>query len=210
MNRAQPENISLAEFLTWEQQQQDRYEWIDGTITRCAGGSFEHATIISNLNAAFHGATGSGPCFVQGSDRKLVPRDSRGNDLGSFYADLFVSCAPEDRRGDAAHFPTLVVEVLSSHVGAEFTRKKEAYLGSPLLMDYYIIDSTRRYVFRYAWPQRADRGRLMTAEYRRGPVPIPKLGLAVSFEQIYAGTSVPAILRPIRSDDDEETEIVLD
>jgi Uma2 family endonuclease len=41
MNQPRPENISLAEFLVWEQQQADRYEWIDGTIVRCAGGSDE-------------------------------------------------------------------------------------------------------------------------------------------------------------------------
>ena len=212
MNQPLPENISLADFLTWEQQQSDRYEWIDGSVVRCAGGTYEHATIISNLNALFHTVTSGTPCFVQGSDRKLVPRDTGGNDLGSFYADLFVSCAPEDRRDDAAHLPTLVVEVLSPHIGAEFTRKKEAYLASARLTDYLIVDSTRRYVFRYAWlslPTGARR--LVTAEYRRGPVTASLFGLAITFDQIYAGTNVPAILHPVRSDDEEEdSEVILD
>ena len=78
MNQPLPENISLADFLTWERAQSDRYEWIDGTVVRCAGGTDEHAAISSNLNAAFHAAVGSGPCFVRGSDRKLVPRDASG------------------------------------------------------------------------------------------------------------------------------------
>jgi Uma2 family endonuclease len=211
MNQPQPENISLADFLSWEQQQPDRYEWIDGAIVRCAGGSFEHATIISNLNAIFHAATRNGQCFVQGSDRKLVPRDVDGNDLGSFYADLFVSCAQDDRRGDAAHLPTLVIEVLSAHVGPEFTRKKEAYLGSARLTDYLIIDSTRRYVLRFAWSSASNGRHLVTAEYRHGPISVPTLGLTLTFDQIYAGTDVPAILHPIRSDDEEkDTEVLLD
>ena len=84
MNQPQPENITLEAFLAWEQQQADRYEWIDGTVLRCAGGSDEHAGIASNLNAAFHAAAGAGSCFVRGSDRKLVPRDAQGRDLGSF------------------------------------------------------------------------------------------------------------------------------
>ena len=175
---------------------------------RCAGGSYEHATIISNLNAHFHAS--SGPCFVQGSDRKLIPRDVDGNDLRSFYADLFVSRAHEDRRGDAAHFPTLVVEVLSAHIDAEFTRKKEAYLGSVQLTDYFIIDSTRRYVWRYAWALENGRRRLLTAEYRRGPIAVPTLDLTVTLDQIYAGTDVPAIPHPIRSDDEEDAEVTLD
>jgi Uma2 family endonuclease len=205
MNLPRPENISLEAFLAWEQLQADRYEWIDGTVIRCAGGSDEHAAIAANLIAAFHAAAGAGPCFVRGSDRKLVPRDAHGRDLGSFYADLFISCAPEDRRGGAAHFPTIVVEVLSQHGGSEFTRKREAYLRSARLTDYYIIDSTRRYVFRYSRPERAeDRGRIFTAEYHRGPVPVPALGLRIAFEQLYAGTLVPSILNPIGVDEEQE------
>jgi Uma2 family endonuclease len=210
MNQPQPENISLADFLSWEQSQADRYEWIDGVVVRCAGGSDEHAAIISNMNAAFHAAVGAGPCFVRGSDRKLVPRDAKGRDLGSFYADVFVSCEVADRRGAAAHFPTVVVEVLSEHVGSEFTRKKDAYLGSARLAEYYVVDSTRRYVMRFAWaPNRAERTRLVSAEYRRGPVPIPALGLMLTFDEIYAGTDVPAIIHPILPDD-QETQVGFD
>ncbi len=210
MNQPQPESITLAAFLAWEQQQTERYEWIDGTVVRCAGGSDEHAAIICNLNAAIHAAAGIGPCFVRGSDRKLVPRDAQGNDLGSFYADLFVSCAPEDRRGNAAHLPTIVFEVLSLHVGTEFTSKKEAYLRSARLSDYYIVDSTRRYVARYSWSSTGDdRARLMSAEYRHGPVPIPALGCLISFDQMFAGTNVRPIIYPIRSDD-RDVEVSLD
>lgn len=210
MNQPAPENISLADFLLWEQQQADRYEWIDGMIVHCAGGSDEHAAIISNLNAAFHAAVGTGPCFARGSDRKVVPRDAEGNDLGSFYADLFVSCAPEDRRGDGAHFPTIVIEVLSRRIGEEFTRKKRAYLASAKLVDYLIVDSTSRYTYRFSWKIENDRRRLITCEQRRGPLYVTALGLAISFDQIYAGTNVPAILHRIPVDDEDEAEIIVD
>jgi Uma2 family endonuclease len=211
MNRPKAEKISLANFLAWEQAQSERHEWIDGTVVPCAGVSFEHATISTNLNAIFRSAVNPGPCFVQPSDRQLVPRNSAGENLGSFYADLFVSCAPEDRTGRAAHFPKIVVEILSAHAGDEFTRKKDAYLGSAVLTEYIIVDSTRRYVVRYAWKEgRADRPRLVTAEYRRGPVPVPTLGLTISFDEIYDGTTVPAILHPISPDDIEDSAIVLD
>ena len=90
-------------------------------------------------------------------------------------------------------------------------REKDAYLGSARLTDYYVIDSTRRYVAHYFWPPDAEqRGRLFTAEYRRGPVPVPALGLALAFEQIYAGTSVPSIIHPIRPDGQEASPIRLD
>jgi len=176
MQQPRPGDISLSDFLAWEQRQNQRSEWIDGTIVRCGGGTDEHAAIISNLNAAFHQAAGTGPCFVRGSARKLVPRNAAGENLGSLYADLFVSCTAGDRLGDAAHFPTIVVEVLSPHVGMEFTRKKDANLGSAHPNEYYMVDSTRQYVFRYAWTKAGERRRLFTAEHRRGPFPSPYSG----------------------------------
>ncbi len=116
-----------------------------------------------------------------------------------------------DRTGRAAHFPKIVVEILSSHAGDEFTRKKEAYLGSAALAEYVIVDSTRRYVVRFAWKDDKDGGRrLVTAEYRRGPVAVPTLGSTISFDEIYYGTAVPPILHPISPDDTEDSEIVLD
>jgi len=205
MNQPLPERISLAEFLVWEQQQQTRHEWVDGEVVPCLGVSFEHGAIATNLIVAFETDVASGPCFVQLSDRQLVPRDDRHRDLGSFYADVFISCAEEDRTGGAAHFPKVVVEILSPHVGDEFTRKKSAYLGSRDLLDYLIVDSTRRSVLRYSWKATAAGRRLVTAEYQRGPVIIPALGLSLSFEQIYAKTSVPAIMHPVVNDESEMT-----
>ena len=85
-------------------------------------------------------------------------------------------------------------------------------MRSARLTDYYIVDSTRRYVFRYSRAvENEDRGRIFTAEYHRGPVPVPAFGLTLSFERIYAGTQVPSILYPIRVDggvdDERETEL---
>jgi Uma2 family endonuclease len=210
VNSPKPEKISLAEFLAWEQKQDERFEWIDGVVIHCAGGSDEHAAIISNINAAFHGAAGTGPCFVRGSDRKLVPKNAAGESLGSFYADTFVSCTASDRLGAAAHFPKIVVEVLSPHIGAEFTQKKDAYLASSELSDYYIVDSTRQCVFRYSWAMEDGQRKLFVAEFRRGPVPIHQLALSLAFDQIYAGTNVPMILQPVRADDGRGLRITLD
>ena len=211
MNQPQPENISLEAFLAWEQLQADRYEWIDGTVIRCAGGSDEHAAIAANLIAAFHAAAGAGPCFVRGSDRKLVPRDAHGRDLGSFYADLFISCAPEDRRGGAAHVPTIVVEILSqarrfriyAQKGSLFALRSfngllHHRLYAPLRVSLFALGTAGKIA-----------GASSRREYHRGPVPVPALGLRIAFEQLYAGTLVPAILYPIGVDEEQE-EIKLD
>lgn len=212
MHEPLPPKISLADFLVWEQQQAQRHEWIDGTIVPCAGVTSDHSVITSNLNALFHAAVADTPCFVQTESRQLVPRNKSNRDLGSFYADVFVSCAPEDRAGSAAHFPTVIVEVLSEHVGEEFTRKKRAYLWSAQLADYIIIDSRNQYTYRFSWKtDTASKGRrLITCEQLRGPLAVPSLGLIIPFEQIYAKTGVPRILHSIDDVNENEMDVILD
>jgi len=192
--------ISLAEFLEWEERQADRYEWDDGEITRCEGGSDDHAAIILNLAVLLDAALPDGPCFVRtGSERKLVPRDRHGNDLGSYYSDVFVSCAEEDRTGTVVHFPTLVIEVLSQSVGLEFTRKQQAYLASRDIKEYLIIDSTERFVHHRYW---TSDGHIAKAEYTRGPFALRSLDLTLSFEQIYRKTNVKTMLRAVYPGDE--------
>ncbi len=208
MDKPQPDHISLTDFLTWEQQQTERHEWIDGSIVLFAGVSYEHSMISQNLGTLFDAAVGDGPCTVHRSDRQLVPRDNLNNDLGSFYADVFVSCGPEDRTGSSAHFPSVVVEVLSDHIGNEFTSKMRAYTQLAKIADYLIIESSTQFIHRYSWKTDTNgKRRLMVCQQRRGPVAVPFLGLTLSFEQIYAKTSVPVILHRVA--DEEETEIVI-
>ena len=199
MDQPFPEHISLSDFLAWEQTQQSRYEWVDGTVIQLGGVSDEHAAISANLTAIIRPALADGPCFVRGTDRKLVPKDAHGNCLGSFYSDLFVSCSPHDRKGPAAHFPILVIEILSDHGGGEFTKKRDAYMASARIKDYAIIDSTRQYAICYSWTQ--DR-RFAVREYYHGPLVLSSLDMAVAFSDIYAGTGVPFVLHPVHGDDE--------
>jgi Uma2 family endonuclease len=107
-----------------------------------------------------------------------------------------VSCSPGDRKGGAAHLPTLVIEILSEHENGEFTRKRDAYMGSAKIRDYVIVDSTRQYAIRYFWQQ----GEFLNSEYYRGPLPLESLGITLAFSDIYAGANVLFVLHPIRPD----------
>jgi Uma2 family endonuclease len=197
MDQPLPSAISLSEFLDWESRQAEHYEWVDGLVVPIAGVSDDHAAISANLTALIRPTLGAdGPCFLRGSDRKLVPHNDRGAALGSFYADLFVSCFPDDRKGNAAHFPTLVIEILSEHENAEFTKKRDAYMGSAKIHEYIIVDSTRQYAIRYEWRQ-SD---FLVSEYYRGPVPLNSLNIVLEFSDIYAGTTVPFVIHPIKAD----------
>jgi Uma2 family endonuclease len=201
MNQPFPERINLADFLTWESTQTDqtqRYEWADGTITPIGGVSDDHSAISLNLAALIRPAIAKGPCFIRGSDRKLIPKNAQGVALGSFYADLFVSCQAQDRKGPAAHYPTLVIEILSDHGGGEFTKKRDAYMLCAHIREYVIVDSTRQYAIRYFWNDR----HFSVQEYYRGPIQLSSVDLSLAFHDIYADTKVPFVLHPVHSDEE--------
>jgi Uma2 family endonuclease len=200
MDQPIPQTINLQDFLAWESQQEKRYEWIDGIVVPMAGVSDDHSAISTNLTAILRPhIPAAGPCFLRGSDRQLVPWDANRNPLGSFYADLFVSCSPDDRKGPAAHYPTLVIEILSEHSGGEFTKKRDAYMGSARIHEYLIIDSLRQYAIQYIWRER----QFLVREYYLGPIAFESLSLLIPFQEIYASTNVPFVLHPIHPDNEQ-------
>lgn len=118
---AHKHRMSFAEYLIWEADMADRWEFIDSEPFMMAGGSDVHNTIAGNAYMALRERLRGSPCSVFMSDVKL--RDD-ANEC-AFFPDVFVSCAASDRarRLDKAA-PTLIVEVLSPSTEA-FDRGKK-------------------------------------------------------------------------------------
>ena len=80
--------MSLDEFLAWEREQPERYEYAGGIVTMMTGGSAAHVTIAMNLAFALrHALRGTG-CRPFGSDTKVIANDS------ARYPDMSVICRP--------------------------------------------------------------------------------------------------------------------
>ena len=63
---------TVAEYLTYEQQQGERYEYRNGNIILMAGGSINHNRIAQNLSKYLDNALEDKPEFqVFGSDQKI-------------------------------------------------------------------------------------------------------------------------------------------
>ncbi len=83
--------MSLDEFLAWEREQPERYEYAGGVVTMMTGGSLDHSTIASNLWTALRMAFAAAAVGL--------PRRYEGNREYSIrYPDLSVTCASV--RGD--------------------------------------------------------------------------------------------------------------
>jgi Uma2 family endonuclease len=105
---------SFDDYLELEAMSPVKHEYLDGHVWAMAGGSPRHAAIAMNVGAELMAALGDRPCQVYGSDLRVRVK---ATGLAT-YPDLTVVCGaletdPEDRGGNTATNPTLLVEVLS-------------------------------------------------------------------------------------------------
>ena len=117
--------LTAEEFLTWEIEQTERWELVDGECFAMAGGTDIHNTVAGNLYVALRARLAGRRCSVFMSDMKLKIAD----DETVFYPDILVSCDEADRgRRQWKESPILIAEVLSPSTEAfDRGRKFAAY-----------------------------------------------------------------------------------
>ena len=150
---ATPDRIPMspADYLAWEEQQEQRYEYLDGMvyprndILGMAGGTLPHNDIALNLYTALRAPMRRRGCRVNVADVKVCI-SAEGRDNGAFfYPDLLVSCHPQDLSAlKFVQHPTVIVEVLSPATesydrGAKFAQ----YRRLDSLREYLLISSDR-------------------------------------------------------------------
>lgn len=117
------QKMSFADYLAWEAEMPERWEFIDAEPFMMAGGSDVHNTICLNAAFALRERLRGTPCAVFMSDVKL--RDDVNE--CAFFPDVMVTCAESDRaRRLDKGAPTLIVEVLSPSTEAYDRGKKFA------------------------------------------------------------------------------------
>jgi len=132
------------DYLAWEEQQQEKHEYINAEVFAMGGARREHVVVAGNMFAILKQHLRNTPCQAYIADMKL--RVEQAN--GFFYPDVMVSCNREDQRADQyLSHPVLVVEVLSDSTEA-FDRGKKfaAYRLLPSLKEYVLIDIKARRV----------------------------------------------------------------
>jgi len=141
MGKALPE-LSLADFLVWENQQPDKHEFYRGEVFAMVGGRRVHGRVVSNLNAALKMSLRGSPCQVFAEGMKVQPADD-----AILYPDVFVTCDAADLRTEQIfRAPKLVIEVLSPSTQAyDRSLKFALYRRLASLQEYALVDpDTRR------------------------------------------------------------------
>lgn len=139
MTAAVAQNVTFADYLAFEEQTELRYEFEDGRIFAMAGGTPEHAALVSAVHVAIARQLGSGcRAFVE----NLRVRTPSGK---ATYPDVLVVCGPLERDPadeNTITNPRMIVEILSEGTEAYDRGKKFAhYRSCPTFIEYVLIAS---------------------------------------------------------------------
>jgi Uma2 family endonuclease len=137
--------LSPEEYLTQEEQNLVKHEYINGEVCEMAGASSAHVTISLNIASLLKTHLRGGKCRVYISDMKL-----RIDSLNVFYyPDVIVTCSEDDRSLDYyKKSPQIIVEVLSPST--------ESFDRGDKFADYRQIESLQEYVLISQTKKRID------------------------------------------------------
>ena len=166
-----------------------KYEWIDGRVRTMSGGTFNHHQVGSNvvavLDAALRAARVPGRPKLRAGGSDLRTRVPGGP---YYYPDAIVKPVPPrieeppDEPQRTLLNPALLAEVLSRTTAAtDRGEKRREYLKIPSLEYYLIVQPNVRHVLRLA----RDGGRWRETAVRGGDLELPRLGVAVSLDDLY-------------------------
>lgn len=133
--------MTVAEFLTWDDGTDTRYELIDGVPVAMAPSRRVHGILQARLAALLDSALkGREPCAAVTEAGIAINADAQ-----DFYiADIAITCEADHRESSFASAPILIVEVLSATTDADVrTVKLPAYRRMPSVQEIVLLDSRR-------------------------------------------------------------------
>jgi len=172
-----------AEYLAFEEQSDEKHEFLDGEVIAMAGGTPEHSALAMALGAELRNALGDRPCRVFSSDLRI---HIQATGLTT-YPDVSVVCSNLERDAEDPHAiinPVLVVEVLSDSTEAYDRGEKAAhYRQIPSLREYVLVSQRHRRIEIY---RRNDSGRWELFEFESGAeCELASVGCRVRVDEVY-------------------------
>jgi len=135
--------LTAAEYLAWEREQETKHEFFHGEVFAMSGGSYRHNALGASISAALRSALRGRGCFVLTSDQRV----SLWNQQRYVYPDTTVVCGvAESQAGtnDVLVNPAILVEVLSTST-EPYDRglKWEGYQQIASLTDYLLVSQSK-------------------------------------------------------------------
>lgn len=172
---------TVDEFLAFEAEELERYEFVDGIVRMMTGGSAAHSAIKGNIFVELRSALRSGPCRVDVDDLKVV------TETAVMYPDVLVTCVPVAPEDDRVREPKVVVEVLSPTTERhDRIAKWPEYQRIGSLRHFVLIEHAERRVEVYS---RTETGwALVGIEPPEDAIALDAIGATLSLEAVYEGS----------------------
>jgi Uma2 family endonuclease len=187
MSEAAFKRMTLAEFLSWEDGTETRYELLEGSPVAMAPPAVAHGILALRLGARIDAALRSrSPCFGQ-SEAGIVRPDR--NDT-CYIADLAVTCTPPERGQQLVQDPLLIVEILSPGTALYDRQTKVSdYRRIPSVEEILLIDSASI----FAEVLRREGGRWITEiiRGRQATLSLASIGMTATMSDLYEGIDLP-------------------
>ena len=179
-------HITPEEYFTWEEQQLEKHELIDGQVYAMTGGSVNHSRIAIRFTTMVDTHLDASSCITGNSDLRV-------NIVGTnnyTYPDVSVTCDQRDKTTTQyITYPCLIVEVLSKTTEAyDRGGKFRMYQNNAVLKDYLLVSSTAMEIDLY---HKNDAGQWMIINYGEGDtIELKSINLSFPIEQVYRGLSL--------------------
>lgn len=178
MAKARSQPWSVEEFLAFEAEEPERYEFVGGVVRMMTGGSAAHSAIKGNVFAELRSALRGGPCRVDADDLKVV------TETAVMYPDVLVTCIPLAPDDDRVHEPTVVVEVISLTTERhDRIAKWREYQRIASLRHFVVVEQRERRIEVYT--RTATGWALATVEPPDDEITLAALDTRLSLEAIY-------------------------
>lgn len=183
-------NMTVDEYLAFEEASPWRHEYIDGWVYAMSGATVAHNKLTFQLAKALSDRLSGGSCQVFLTDLKLRLR--LGEDEVFYYPDVMVACRPEEWGPDFIRNPKMVAEVLSPSTRHIDQREKSLnYRRTASIEEYIILSQNDWQVFLH---RREDRWVRRVVSGADGVLELRSLGVALPLKGIYDGVQAGGTL----------------
>jgi Uma2 family endonuclease len=183
---ANPNNfpqLSPTEYFAWEEQQLEKYEYINSEVYAMSGGSKNHSLISVRFITLFSNHLETSNCEIGNSDLRVNITGTNNYT----YPDVSVTCDNRDKTTTQyITYPCLIVEVLSAGTEAyDRGGKFRMYRNNPILQDYLLVSSTSIEIDLY---HHKENGEWIIINYKEGDtIELKSINLSFAIEQVYRG-----------------------
>ncbi len=179
MNVARRAPMTLAQFLSWEERQEQRYEFDGQRPIAQAGGTAAHSAIQRNLLFSLTGRLRGQSCQAHGSDLKIEVADGHIR-----YPEAFVVCTPVSPRATVVTDPIIVFEVLGDGTANDdLVIKNAEYRATPSIRCYVILQQTHPGAIVFARKDADWITDLVSGQ--EAVLDLPEIGISIPLSELY-------------------------